>query len=69
MFTIGAQTAVQLWDAGCRTLADVLAHYEWSPPATPRDERKARKRRMEGTMTRPEIVHAWVRLRDELDEP
>lgn len=68
MFTIGSQTAVQLWNAGCRTLDDVLVHYDWVPPATPREERKARKRRMEGTMGRAEVVHAWVKLRGELDE-
>lgn len=60
---------MQLWDAGCRTLDDVLQHYDWTPPSTPKEERKARKRRMEGTMTKPEIVHAWVKLRDQLDQP
>lgn len=59
---------MQLWNAGCRSLEDVRAYYEFVPPEGRREERKARKRRMEGTMTRAEVVHAWLELKKELDE-
>lgn len=69
VYSIGHQTAVQLWNAGCRTLEDVRSHYEYIPPEGRKEERRARKRRMEGTMTKAEVVHAWLEVRQELDEP
>ncbi|WOO81108.1 DNA-directed DNA/RNA polymerase mu [Vanrija pseudolonga] len=72
IYTIGRPTAADLYDKkGCRTLADVQAHYCHDTPAD--DELSAKElrardlRRISGTMTRGEVVMDWLGLRDELD--
>lgn len=69
---MGTSTAVELWNAGCRSLADVRAHYcrgheDLLTAHDRRAERKAAQRRAEGRMTRAEVVSAWLDLKDDLD--
>jgi DNA polymerase mu len=74
IYSIGTATAAELWSKGCRTLDDVRAHYcgdaggEGEKPAERRAERKAAQRRLDGTMTRAEVVSAWLNLKPELDQ-
>jgi hypothetical protein len=81
IYSIGTSTAVELWNAGCRSLTDVRAYYCRSeekekeqllePTLTPRDarreERKAAKRRAGGNMSRSEVVGTWLDLKADLD--
>lgn len=76
IYTIGKSTAAELWDKGCRTLADVRRVYvdedEDVSDGGEGDRAKARarsRRRRDGTMTRGETVAAWLGMKDDLDEP
>ncbi|BEJ16312.1 hypothetical protein CspHIS471_0509170 [Cutaneotrichosporon sp. HIS471] len=83
VWSVGHSTAAELWRAGCRDLEDVRLYFSRTdaPPlledgdgweydrATAREERARRRRREEGTMTREEVVSAWLNLKEELDTP
>lgn len=69
IYTVGTSTAAQLWKAGCRTLEDVRSHLgaDALPPPPESQEARARaKRRLEGNMTRSEIVSDWLDILDDL---
>lgn len=82
VWSVGHSTAAELYRAGCRDLEDVRLFFIRTDPPPPlldedgvRDraavkaERARKRRQNEGTMTREEVVGAWLELIDELTNP